>query len=258
MQDNINSSIILSDTPPPMPSSDGELAGIITATNLKKLYGGVTALNIPSIQIRNGESFGLVGNNGAGKTTFFRLILDLIEASTGEVRVDGETVARRDEWKSKVGSFLDESFLIDFLTPEEYFAFTARVYRKSEGDITAFLESMKDFFNGEIPGSGKLIRDLSKGNQKKTGIAAALISDPQILILDEPFTALDPTSQIRLKRMLNELKTTRNMTMLISSHDLNHVTEVCDRIVVLERGLVVQDIHTSENTLKELESYFAV
>ncbi|MBF6628142.1 MAG: ABC transporter ATP-binding protein [Proteiniphilum sp.] len=231
---------------------------MITASNLKKIYGGITVLNIPSIQIRNSESFGLVGNNGAGKTTFFQLILDLIEASSGEVLIEGEKVARRDEWKSKVGSFLDEGFLIDFLTPEEYFTFTAKVYHKSEGDLASFLESMKDFFNGEIVGSGKLIRDLSKGNQKKTGIAAALISDPQILILDEPFTALDPTSQIRLKRMLNDLKTTRNMTMLISSHDLNHVTEVCDRIVVLEKGLVVKDIHTSENTLKELESYFAV
>jgi len=258
MQDNINSSITLSETPPLLQQTIGDSAGAITAVNLKKLYGGVTVLNIPSIHIRDGESFGLVGNNGAGKTTFFRLILDLIEASSGEVQVEGEKVARHDAWKSKVGSFLDESFLIDFLTPEEYFAFTAKVYRKSEGDVAAFMESMKDFFNGEILGSGKLIRDLSKGNQKKTGIAAALISDPQILILDEPFTALDPTSQIRLKRMLNELKSTKNMTMLISSHDLNHVTEVCDRIVVLERGLVVKDIHTSANTLKELESYFAV
>lgn len=107
-------------------------------------------------------------------------------------------------------------------------------------------------------GTGKLIRDLSKGNQKKTGIAAALISEPQILILDEPFTALDPTSQIRLKRMLNNLKTNRNMTMIISSHDLNHVTEVCDRIVVLEKGFVVKDIQTDENTLNELESYFTI
>lgn len=231
---------------------------MIQASNLQKAYNGITVLNIPEITIANGESFGLVGNNGAGKTTFFRLILDLIQASAGEVRIDGEKVARRDDWKSKVGSFLDEGFLIDFLTPEEFFRFTAKVYGKSEGDVAAFLESMQDFFNGEILGSKKLIRDLSKGNQKKTGIAAALISDPQILILDEPFTALDPTSQIRLKRMLNELKTNKNMTMLISSHDLNHVTEVCDRIVVLERGLVVKDIHTNADTLKELESYFAV
>ena len=231
---------------------------MIQAENLTKLYGGIAVLNIPAITITEGESFGLVGNNGAGKTTFFRLILDLIEASSGEVCIDSEKVARRDSWKSKVGSFLDESFLIDFLTPDEYFAFTGKVYGKSEGDVAAFLESMKEFFNGEILGSKKLIRDLSKGNQKKTGIAAALLSDPQILILDEPFTALDPSSQIRLKRMLNELKGSRKMTMLISSHDLNHVTEVCDRIVVLEKGVVVRDTHTTPDTLKELEQYFAV
>lgn len=257
MQDYTDRSINQTNTHSQMQSNQ-QREEIIVANNLQKLYGGVSVLNIPSIQIHQGESFGLVGNNGAGKTTFFRLILDLIEASSGEVHIDGLKVARHDEWKSKVGSFLDESFLIDFLTPEEYFTFTGKVYNKSEGDISTFLDSMKDFFNGEILGSGKFIRDLSKGNQKKTGIAASLIGDPQILILDEPFTALDPSSQIRLKRMLNELKSTKNMTMLISSHDLNHVTEVCDRIVVLEKGLVVNDIRTSENTLKELESYFAV
>ncbi|HBX46634.1 ABC transporter ATP-binding protein [Limibacterium fermenti] len=231
---------------------------MIEVTELKKFYNGVAVLDIPSLVIANGESFGLVGNNGAGKTTFFRLILDLIEASSGEVRVNGETVARRDEWKSYVGSFLDEGFLIDFLTPEEFFSFTGKVYGKSKEDITVFLESMTEFFNGEILGKRKFIRDLSKGNQKKVGIAAALIGDPQILILDEPFTALDPSSQIRLKRMLNELKATRNMTMLISSHDLNHVTDVCERIVVLEKGHIVNDIFTNEDTLKELEAYFAV
>ncbi len=222
------------------------------------MYGGINVLNIPSLRIGSGESFGLVGNNGAGKTTFFRLILDLIEATTGEVSIDGQKVARRDEWKSKVGSFLDEGFLIDFLTPEEFFSFTGKVYGKSEGDISAFLSSMAEFFNGEIIGSRKLIRDLSKGNQKKVGIAAALLPNPEILILDEPFTALDPSSQIRLKRLLNDLQANKNMTMLISSHDLNHVTEVCKRTVVLEKGLVVRDIHTTEDTLKELESYFAV
>jgi len=258
MQQNVNPVNELPVTPPAAPQVNIENGGIINAAGLQKHYSGINVLNISSVSIANGESFGLVGNNGAGKTTFFRLILDLIEASAGEVMIDGEPVARSDAWKQKVGSFLDEGFLIDFLTPDEYFAFTAKLYNKSEGDLTAFLESMQEFFNGEITGSGKLIRDLSKGNQKKTGIAAALLGDPQILILDEPFTALDPTSQIRLKRMLNELKRTRNMTMLISSHDLNHVTEVCERIVVLEKGLVVKDIATGEETLKELESYFAV
>ncbi|MBP1664344.1 MAG: transporter related protein [Bacteroidetes bacterium] len=231
---------------------------MIQISNLSKIYSDVTVLNIDSLTIPQGESFGLVGNNGAGKTTLFRLILDLIPANSGEVMLDNAPVARRDEWKSLVGSFLDEGFLIDFLTPEEYFKFVGKLYNKSEGDIALFLEGMKDFFNDEILGDKKLIRDLSKGNQKKVGIAAALISDPKILILDEPFTALDPSSQIRLKRLLNELQEKDHVTMLISSHDLNHVTEVCKRTVVLEKGKIVRDIQTGEDTLKELESYFAV
>lgn len=231
---------------------------MIHVSNLQKIYNGISVLNIPSLTIPQGESFGLVGNNGAGKTTLFRLILDLIEATSGEVLINNEKIARRDDWKSFVGSYLDEGFLIDFLTPEEFFSFTGKMYGKSEGDIAALLDAMQEFFNGEIIGNRKLIRDLSKGNQKKVGIAAALIGDPQILILDEPFTALDPSSQIRLKRMLNELQAVKNMTMLVSSHDLNHVTEVCKRIVVLEKGNIVKDIHTNQDTLKELEDYFAV
>lgn len=231
---------------------------MIQVIDLQKVYNGVTVLNIPELTISQGESFGLVGNNGAGKTTFFRLILDLIEASKGGVTVDGEKVMRNDNWKLKVGSFLDEGFLIDFLTPEEYFAFVGKLYNKTEGDISFFLETMKDFFSTEILGTKKLIRDFSKGNQKKIGIAAALLGDPKVLILDEPFTALDPSSQIRLKRFLTDLQQKQQITMLISSHDLNHVTEVCKRIVILEKGKVVKDIQTSDDTLKELEAYFAV
>ena len=231
---------------------------MIQVSDLTKNYNNITVLDVPSLAIPQGESFGLVGNNGAGKTTLFRLILDLIEANSGQVRIEDRPVARNDEWKKLVGSFLDESFLIDFLTPDEYFKFVGKLYGRSEGDITGFLEGFSEFFNGEILGNKKLIRDLSKGNQKKVGIAAALLGDPKILILDEPFTALDPSSQIRLKRYLNELQESKSITMLISSHDLNHVTEVCKRTVVLEKGKIVRDIATSEDTLKELESYFAV
>ena len=231
---------------------------MIQVNNLTKVYNGVTVLNLPALSIPQGESFGLVGNNGAGKTTFFRLILDLIEASDGEVSIEGQKVMRNDSWKTMTGSFLDEGFLIDFLTPEEYFKFVCKLHHKSDGDIAEFQDSMRDFFNGEILETKKLIRDFSKGNQKKIGIAAALIGEPKLLILDEPFTALDPSSQIRLKRFLTDLQTRFKMTMLISSHDLNHVTEVCKRIVVLEKGKVVKDIETGEDTLKELEAYFAV
>ena len=231
---------------------------MIQIDSLIKEYDGVIVLNIPSLTIAQGESFGLVGNNGAGKTTLFRLILDLTEPFNGAVHVDGNPVARRDEWKEKVASFLDEGFLIDYLSPEEYFSFVGRLYHKTESEIETFLEKMKEIFHDEILGKKKLIREYSKGNQKKIGIAAALLGDPKILILDEPFTALDPTSQIRLKRFLNDLRETQNITMLISSHDLNHITEVCNRIVILEKGKIVNDIQTTEETLKELEGYFSV
>ncbi|GAL69326.1 ATP-binding protein [Jejuia pallidilutea] len=101
------------------------------------------------------------------------------------------------------------------------------------------------------------MRDLSKGNQKKAGIVAALIGNPEVVILDEPFANLDPTTQIRLKGIVKDLAETRGVTVLISSHDLLHVTDVCERIVVLEKGEVVKDLVTNEATLKELEAHFA-
>jgi len=229
----------------------------IEVKGLKKIYSGVTVLNIPELHIDKGESFGLVGNNGAGKTTFFRLILDLIRASEGEVISKGNAVAKSEKWKQYTGSFLDEGFLIDYLSPEEYFDFVGNLNGLSKGDIKEFLESFKDFFHDEIFEKKKYIRDLSKGNQKKVGIAAAIMTQPEILILDEPFSNLDPTSQILLKKLLAKLSEEKQLTMLISSHDLNHVTEVCKRIVVLHKGDIVHDIETSPSTLKDLEAYFA-
>lgn len=231
---------------------------MIEVKDISKTYNGTKVVDIPNMTIRDGECLGLVGNNGAGKTTFFRLVLDLIEATTGEITIDGEKAARNDAWKTFVGSFLDESFLIDYLTVGEYFRFIGKLHGKSDEDIRQFVDSMSDFFNGEITPNKKLIRDYSKGNQKKIGIAAALIGAPRVLILDEPFTALDPSSQIRLKRFLADLHEQRGVTMLISSHDLNHITEVSTRIVVLEKGVVVKDLQKNEDTLRELESYFAV
>jgi ABC-2 type transport system ATP-binding protein len=229
----------------------------IQVNNLSKVYGSTKVLNIPELHIEAGQAFGLVGNNGAGKTTFFRLILDLIQATSGKVSSDEVNVAQNEAWKNYTGSYLDEGFLVDYLTPEEYFQFVGKLNNLSEGDIESFMNSFKDFFNEEILGKKKYIRDLSKGNQKKVGIAAALMSQPEVLILDEPFSNLDPSTQILLKNLLRKVNKEKNMTMLISSHDLNHVTEVCNRIVVLHKGEVVKDIETTPQTLKDLEEYFA-
>lgn len=230
---------------------------MIETFDLKKVYGTQEALNLPSLKINRGESFGLVGNNGAGKTTFFRLILDLIKATEGRTEINGENVAESEQWKKITGSYLDDNFLIDFLKPEEYFEFLAGIYKLSKGDLENFYQEFENFFNGEVLGKNKYIRDMSRGNQQKIGISAALLTKPEILILDEPFNGLDPTTQIRLIKLLNELKANSDITMLISSHDLKHVTEVCDRIVVLHEGSVYKDIMKSENTMRELEEYFA-
>ena len=231
---------------------------MIQVENLQKIYGGVTVLNLPMLQIAKGEMFGLVGNNGAGKTTFFRCLLDLIRPAAGSVRSKGELVQGSEHWKCYTGSYLDEGFLIDYLTPEEYFDFLGKTRRLSKDDVGDFINSMSDFFNDEIMEKNKYIRDFSKGNQKKIGIAAALTGYPEILILDEPFTNLDPSSQIRLKRILLEMNQQSGTTMLISSHDLKHVTEVSSRIVALQKGFAVHDLQSNENTLRELEAFFAV
>lgn len=230
---------------------------MITATNLSKVYSGTSVLNIPHLEIPRGQSFGLVGNNGAGKTTFFSLLLDLIQPTTGNVFNKEITVSQSEDWKPFTSSFIDESFLIGYLTPEEYFNFIGELRNQNKAEVAAFLEKFEGFFNGEILGRRKYLRDLSKGNQKKVGIIAALIGNPEVVILDEPFANLDPTTQIRLKSLIRELSENSEVTILISSHDLIHVTEVCERIVVLDRGQIVNDIKTSEATLKELEQYFA-
>ncbi|WP_417428753.1 ABC transporter ATP-binding protein [Halpernia sp.] len=230
---------------------------MISIQNISKVYGDKKVLNIQNLEIPKGESFGLVGNNGAGKTTLFSLLLDLIQASSGEILIDGENVAQSENWKTKVSAFVDESFLIGYLTPEEYFYFLGELRGENKASVDEFLKQFSDFFNGEIINSGKYVRDLSKGNQKKVGVVGALIGKPEIIILDEPFANLDPSTQIKLKNLIRKWSQDSQVTFLISSHDLAHTTEVSNRIVVLNKGEIVKDIKTNPETLKELEAFFA-
>lgn len=230
---------------------------MIKTQNLTKKYGKQIVLNIESLEIPKGQSFGLVGNNGAGKTTFFSLMLDLIQPTTGHIDNNGVQVNTSEDWKPFTSSFIDETFLIGYLTPEEYFYFIGDLRGQNKADVNALLAQFQDFFHGEILGQKKYLRDLSKGNQKKAGIVASFIGNPEVVILDEPFANLDPTTQIRLKSIIKELAEKDNVTVLVSSHDLIHVTEVCERIVVLNKGEVVKDIQTSTETLKESETFFA-
>lgn len=229
---------------------------MIAVHNLSKKYGPNTVLNIESLEIPKGQSFGLVGNNGAGKTTLFSLLLDLIPPTTGHIENNEVQVNKSEEWKPFTTAFIDESFLIGYLTPEEYFYFIGELRGRNKADVDTLLSQFEDFFHDEILGQKKYLRDLSKGNQKKVGIVASFIGSPEVVILDEPFANLDPTTQIRLKAIIKELAAIEGVTVLVSSHDLMHVTEVCERIVVLNKGEIVKDIQTSTETLKELETFF--
>lgn len=230
---------------------------MITINNLSKVYETKKVLSIENLDFHKGQTIGLVGNNGAGKTTLFSLILDLIEPSSGFVSIDGEKVNESENWKNKVGAFIDETFLIGYLTPEEYFYFLGELRGQNKANVDEFLKNFTDFFNGEILNAKKYIRDLSKGNMKKVGIIGALIGTPAIIILDEPFANLDPSTQIKLKNLIRDWSQNSDSTFLISSHDLAHTTEVCERIVVINKGELVRDIQTSPETLRDLEQYFA-
>lgn len=229
---------------------------MIQLNNLSKKYEETVVLNIENLTVNKGEHFGLVGNNGAGKTTLFSLLLDLIQATSGSVTINEIEVAKSEAWKKEVAAFVDDKFLIDYLTPEEYFEFIAQLRKVDKAALKDFLEQFQDFFNEEILDQKKYLRDFSKGNQKKVGLAASFIGNPSIVILDEPFANLDPSSQIRLKSFLAS-DINKDKTLLISSHDLNHVTDVCERIVLLEKGKVIKDTPKSPATLKELEAYFS-
>ena len=186
------------------------------------------------------------------------MLLDLIQPSTGTIVNNEIQVNSSESWKPFTAAFIDESFLIGYLTPEEYFYFIGDLRGQNKADIDALLSKYEEFFNGEILNNKKYLRDLSKGNQKKVGIIATLIGNPKVVILDEPFANLDPTTVNRLKKIIKELAQNPEVTILVSSHDLQHTVEVCDRIVALNKGEIVKDIQTSQETLQELEAFFAV
>ena len=229
---------------------------MIQAINLQKAYNGTIVLDLPEFKIENGEVFGLVGNNGAGKTTFFSLVLDLIRATRGKVLINEIAVAKSEEWKEHTGAYIDESFTIGYLTPDEYFNFIGELRDMNENDVSTFLNNFKEFFNDEIVCKKKFIRDLSKGNQKKVGVVGALMGKPELVVLDEPFANLDPSSQFKLRQIIKEFASEHGKTFMISSHNLDNITDVCQRIVILEKGKVVKDVQKTESTLADLEEFF--
>lgn len=229
----------------------------IQLNNLKKCFGEHTAVDIPHFTIDNGQMVGLVGNNGAGKTTLFRLMLDLSKATEGNVLIDDIDPAKSEDWKLQTGAFIDNSFLIDFLTAEEYFEFVGKVSGMTREQVAERLKTFETFMGHEIMGQKKYIRDFSAGNKQKIGIVAALLSSPQLVILDEPFNFLDPSSQNQLKRILTEFNRSTGSTVIVSSHNLQHTVDISTRVALLEKGKIIEDIDNSDGKAEEiLDKYF--
>lgn len=230
---------------------------MITLSHLSKQYRGVTVLDIPELTIESGELVGLVGNNGAGKTTMMRLMLDLIQATTGYAAIDDMRVDQDETWKTFTGSFLDSTFLIDFYTPEEYFGFIGEVYGIPSTEIQLRLQHFEALMGGEILGTGKLIHDFSNGNRQKIGIIGAMLIQPRVLVLDEPFNYLDPSSQIVVARLIREMNRDLGTTVVVSSHNLTSINDICGRILLLEKGkLLLDKLHQPRSVDPDLETYF--
>lgn len=230
---------------------------MITIANIRKAFGQTIASDIPSFTINDGDILGLVGNNGAGKTTLFRMILDLLKPDEGQVTIDGINPAESEQWKDSTGAYIDDSFLIDFLTPEEYFAFLGKINTIQQEEIEERLKPYERLAGGEIFGQKKLIRNLSAGNKQKVGIISALIMRPKLVILDEPFNFLDPSSQNILKHILTDYNRETGATILISSHNLAHTIDISTRIALLEKGQIIRDLPNAEGSARtELENYF--
>ncbi len=229
----------------------------IEINQLQKAFGSQTAIDIENLIIPPSDIIGLVGNNGAGKTTLFRLILDLLKADRGWVKIGDISVSQSEEWKKQTGAYIDSGFLIDYLTPDEYFQFVGKMYGMSKENIHERLSLFEGFMHGEIVNQKKLIRNFSAGNQQKIGIIAAMLHQPKLLILDEPFNFLDPSSQAHIKHLLLNYHKETGATLLISSHNLNHTTDICRRILLLESGHIIKDLPNENHSAEtELENYF--
>ena len=238
------------------PSHVSPATGVsVVARNLVKRYGEVEALNLEGLSIAPGEAIGLVGNNGAGKTTLLRLVLDLIRPTTGSVALDGTVVTESQAWKPRVGAYLDVGFLIDYLRPAEYFRLVGGAYGLTADEAEARAAQFA-LFLGPTVAAGGLLRDLSLGNAGKVGIVGALLPEPGLVVLDEPFANLDPGARIQLQDLLRRERQ-RGATVLVSSHDLDHVVDVCSRVLVLAEGRVVRDTPSTPGTLGELRAFFA-
>ncbi|HEL1117806.1 TPA: ABC transporter ATP-binding protein [Streptococcus equi subsp. zooepidemicus] len=211
---------------------------MIEFRHVSKLYGDKEALSDVSLTIKDGEIFGLIGHNGAGKTTTISILTSIIEASYGEVLVNGQLLSEhRNTIKKQIGYVPDSPDIFLNLTAYEYWQFLAKIYGVSEADTKARIEELTQLFE-LTQEMHNTIDNFSHGMRQKVIVIGALISNPSIWILDEPLTGLDPQASFDLKEMMKEHAASGN-TVLFSTHVLSVAEQLCDRIGILKKGKLI-------------------
>lgn len=211
---------------------------IITVTDLKKYFGEVKAVDKISFTVHRGEIFGLLGPNGAGKTTTIKLLLGLLEALEGEIKVMGMNPERDEvKIKSRIGYVSEEPLIFKSLTPKDLFNFIASIRQldeiESSNKVKEYLESLEaiDYYQ-------QLIATLSHGNKQKIQIIASILHEPDLLILDEPLSGLDAKS-VRVVKEIIDIHTEKGGSVLFSTHIMELAEELCDRIAIINKGKIV-------------------
>jgi ABC-2 type transport system ATP-binding protein len=205
---------------------------MLKVQNIVKYYDKVCAVNNLSFEVNEGEIFGLLGENGAGKTTTFRIIMGLLKPDSGQVSLNGKKIDY--DITDKIGFLTEERSLQTKLTVEEQLKFYGSLKGLEENELNKKIDSLlKEFDIYDY--KKKKIKELSKGNQQKIQFISSIINDPQLLILDEPFTGLDPINVAKFKQHIRGLQK-KGTIIIFSSHQLEHVEEFCEKLVILSKG----------------------
>ncbi len=222
--------------------------------NVIKKFKKSFQLTIEDITVHPGEIVGLIGNNGAGKTTLLKCILDLLKLDYGRIMINGRSHAKDDSWVLTTGAYLDRSYLFDFLTPTEYLERLRKNYRVEKSDFQRAIDQYDLFL--QSMNRSRYIRDLSDGNIQKIGIISSLLHMPELVILDEPFNFLDPTAQFQLVGILKDYCKNHHCTLIVSSHNLDHITKLATRLLLIEDGNIILDESNNDQAISRVNQYF--
>ncbi len=219
----------------------------IVIENLSKKYGVQKAVNNISFEIKTGEVVGFLGPNGAGKSTTMKMITCFMAPSAGDVKLDDLSVLDQpEEVKKKIGYLPENNPLYTDMPIVEYLKFAAEIQGVPKADIPGRIAKMIEMCGLQVE-KHKKINELSKGYRQRVGLAQAMIHDPEVLILDEPTTGLDPNQIIEIRKLIKELG--KEKTVILSSHILSEVEATCDRILIINKGRIVAD--GSADTLRQ-------